>query len=131
MQIVNHNFKISMINISIGTQRRTLRPPRSAPAYLCSFIKIKNETKMRNEKSTCYNLFRIQINWFHKVNKSFYKKQVHWGGKWAVAWRCWCASFLSLAPSTFITSLLHPKNNFRLFLLHLPRTVYIIEETRA
>ena len=29
---VNHNFKISIINISIGTQRRTLRPPRSAPA---------------------------------------------------------------------------------------------------
>ena len=33
MQIVNHNFKISIINISIGTQRRTLRPPRSAPAF--------------------------------------------------------------------------------------------------
>ena len=35
MQIVNHNFKISIINITIGTQRRTMRPPRFAPALHC------------------------------------------------------------------------------------------------
>ena len=38
MQIVNHNFKISIINISIGTQRRTLRPPRSAPEHYDELI---------------------------------------------------------------------------------------------
>ena len=38
MQIVNHNFKISIMNISIGTQRRTLRPPRSAPDFSRFFV---------------------------------------------------------------------------------------------
>ena len=49
MQIVNHNFKISIINISIGTQRRTLRPPISAPGKLI-YLLIKGLENPKPEK---------------------------------------------------------------------------------